>query len=199
MGKQCPTKHSLFMRSADCNSHGCQCKSCQTTFSAPTTTPKTTPKKFCKPTKFRRLSHSQCFFGVNNNPMWQGGGMLPPGQKTRLECQQCCANSPGCVAFEWQSHSMDPNAKAYCAFAWGCERVARWGAGDAFLSNCAHRGVSYPEMDKKGSYAQAQCPATTTTTSTTKACRPSDFMQAGAGSIVPFNVVNQCTSLAFSA
>merc|ERR1712087_366642 len=68
-------------------------------------------------------------------------------------------NTAGCVAFEWSSHSTDPNTKASCAFAWGCDKQKGWSGGDVFLSNCARAGISFPAFDEAGSYKLAQCPA----------------------------------------
>ena len=58
--------------------------------------------------------------------------------------------------------------------------MASWDGGDAFLSNCAHRGIASPEKDKFGTYSYSTCPTTTThAAATARVCRPSDFMQAG--------------------
>ena len=192
--KQCPVQRFSFMKAADCDAHGCQCQGCKTTYSKPPPKTRVTPKKrVCQATKFRRLSHSQCYYSTNDNPMWGGGGFL--GQKTRAECQACCANSPGCVAFEWSSHSTDPNAKANCAFAWGCERVAGWGGGDAFLSNCARRGTGYKKKDQKGSYSTAKC-NNKPTPKPKKRCEASDFMQAGkGGNSDPFALMEYCSNI----
>jgi len=38
-----------------------------------------------------------------------------------------------CVAIEMSTHSTDPNQRASCALAWGCDFVKPWGGGDVYM------------------------------------------------------------------
>jgi len=71
-----------------------------------------------------------------DNPIFNRGGFI--GTMSRIQCMEECKKRKdprgrSCVAIEMSTHSTDPNLRASCALAWGCDFVKPWGGGDVYM------------------------------------------------------------------
>ena len=91
------------------------------------------------PSTYTRNTESKCVFGKDDNPMFERESL---GHTTLAQCQSCCDNTAGRVAFHgrrFQTQTLPGIAS--CSLAWGCDSVEDWSDGDTHQSQSAIDGV----------------------------------------------------------